>query len=221
MSLHQSLSEFDMRSTSTAPPSTTPSGPIELDPSQLTTHPDPSSSGRRPDILPRATSFQDEYRYIPSKFQSIFEIIEALSAPRRVANDNSSDLYDTEDSSYPLSPIHLNDMSLQLEIPDIFSGVNFSELTISSWPYDNEEKVINKSRLETQQPNSFEPFHFEEIKSKENSSEVLSPSVGAARFSDLKRAKSGPIVWDDPQFMRENRFICYLANESYRSNKET
>ncbi len=232
VSLHQSTSQFE--TSSTVPSSSAPSDPIELDPSQLSTHPEPGSSRRRPELLPRAKSFQDQYRYTPSKFQSIFEIIDALSDPHRHANDETSDLSDTEDSrrdslssSRPPSPLHLNDVSVQLETHDVFRGVNFSSLSVSSWPYDNKEKVINKSRLASERPNSFKDFYSDKFSKKEDKDS--SPTAGPIRFTDLRKttrpepkAESRTETKEDEhQMLNDKRFLRYLANESYIGNKET
>ena len=207
------------------PSSSAPSDPIELDPCQLITHPEPGSSRRRPELLPRAKSFQDQYRYTPSKFQSIFEIIDALSDPRRHANDETSDLSDTEDSrldSLSSSPVHLNDVSVQVETHDVFRGVNFSSVSVSSWPYNSKDKIINKSRLGSERPNSFKDFHFDKFTKKED--EDPSPNNGPIRFTDLKQTRPEPkvqTVGDEPELVSNNRFMRYLANESFVSNKET
>ena len=209
---------------STVPSSSAPSDPIELDPSQLTTHPEPGSSRRRSEPIPRAKSFHDHYRYTPSKFQSIFEIIDALSDPNRRASDETSDLSDTEDSrvdslssSKHSSPLHLNDVSVQTETPDVFSGVNFSSVNVSSWPYN---KVVNKTRLESERQNSFKEFHFEGLYKKQDNDP--SPTAGPIRFTDLK--KTGPERrvegnGNEPNLVNEDRFMRYLANESYVMSK--
>ncbi|XP_028394135.1 uncharacterized protein LOC114518355 [Dendronephthya gigantea] len=224
VSLHQSTSQFDM--SSTVPSSSAPSDPIELDPSQLTTHAEPTSFRRRPDLLPRAKSFQEQYRYTPTKFQSIFEIIDALSDPRRNANDETSDLSDTEESridslgsSGPSSPVHLNEVSLKVDATDVFSGVNFSAINVSSWP--NSTKVINKSRLRAERPDSFKGFHFKESYKEQNRNDTQTD--GPIRFTDLKKTRPDPKAQsavDERQVNGENRFLRYLANESYVSNKE-
>lgn len=224
VSLHQSTSQLDVNST--VPSSSAPSDPIELDPSQLTTHPEPGSSRRRSEPLPRAKSFQDHYRYTPSKFQSIFEIIDALSDPNRRASDETSDLSDTEDSridsltssTHP-SPLHLNDVSVQVEAPDVFSGVNFSSVSVSSWPYNN--KVVNKTRLESERPNSFKEFHFEGLYKKQDKDP--SPTAGPIHFTDLKKTRPERRVegnGNEPQLVNENRLMRYLANESYVMNND-
>ena len=228
VSLHQSTSQFDI--SSTVPSSSAPSDPIELDASQLTTYPEPGSSRRRPEILPRAKSFQDHYRYTPSKFQSIFEIIDALAEPRRHSSNETSDLSDTEDSRFdslnssrPSSPLHLKDVSVQLETPDIFSGVNFSSVSVSSWPYNNNKgKVIDKSRLGSERLNSVKNFHFDEHYKTQD--KEPSPTAGPIRFTDLRKTKPEPRVErteDEPEMVNETRFIRYLANESYISSKDS
>ena len=210
---------------SSAPSSSAPSDPIELDSSQLSTHPEPASWRRQPaEILPRAKSFQDHYRYTPSKFQSIFEIIDALSDPRRHSSDTDNDdsQFDSLSSSRPSSPLHLNDVSLQIDAPDVFSGVNFSSVNVSSWPYNNKDKVINKSRLGSQRPNSFnDVVHFGKFVKKEDKD--ISPTAGPIRFSDLRRTRPEPKheeIDDEPKIVNEKRFMKYLTNESYVSNKE-
>ena len=222
MSLHQSTSQFEV--SSTAPSSSAPSDPIELDASQLSTHLEPGSSRRRPEFLPRAKSFQDQYRYTPSKFQSIFEIIDALSDPRRHASDTST-FSDNEDSqidslssSRPSSPLQLNDVSVQMDAHDVFSGVNFSSVSVSSWPYNNKDKVINKSRLGSERPSSFNDFHGGKFSKKED--KYISPTAGPIRFTDLRKTRPVPKHDDEPKMVNEKRFMRYLTNESYVSNKE-
>ena len=224
MSLHQSISQFD--TSSPVPSSCAPSDLIELDASQLITHPEPTSSRRQPDLLPRAKSFQDQYRYTPSKFQSIFEIIDALSDPRRHTSGETSDLSDTEESrvdslgsSQPSSPIHLNEVSLKVDATDVFSGVDFSAINVSSWP--NSGKVINKSRLGAERPDSLKDFHFKEIHKKQGTDDPQTP--GPIRFTDLKKTRPDPKIRsavDEHQANGENRFLRYLASESYVSYKE-
>lgn len=208
------------------PSSSAPSDFIELDPSQLTTHPEPSSSRQRPELLPRAKSFQERFSYTPSKFQNIFEIIDALSDPHRHANDETSDLSDNEysardgldslDSSRSPTPLKLHDVSLQVESdrPDVFRGINFSSVSVSSWPSNN--KVINKSRLGSDRPNSFKEFHSGELYKQQEEDSLAGP----IRFTDLKKTRPEPKVGSEPQLGNGERFMRYLASESYISNKE-
>lgn len=222
--LQQSISQIE--ASSTVPSSSAPSDPIELDASQLTTHPEPSSSRRRPELLPRAKSFRDLYLYTPSKFQNIFEIIDALSDPRRHASDETSDLSDNEssarggldclDSSRSPTPLKLQDVSLQVESdrPDVFRGINFSSVSVSSWPSNN--KVIDKSRLGSDRPNSFKEFHSAELYKQQEQDSLAGP----IRFTDLKRTRPEPKVDSEPQLGNGERFMRYLANESYINNKE-
>lgn len=194
ITLHQTTSP----PASTLPSNSTRSKPLELDPRKLIPEPLPGSddvSRRLHGVLPRNPSFQDRHLYMPSKFQNIFEIIEALSAPHRRASDNSSDCSsnatrDRQDSLSSLgtaSPVKLTDVSVDVKGThlDSFNDVNFSAIRVSSSRFNN--RVIDKVKLDLERKNSKCLHSDGSYRRQDEQSSSLS---GPIRFTDLRNART-------------------------------
>ena len=173
--------------------------------------------------LPRTTSFQERHFIMPSKFQNIFEIIDALSAPHRDSVDMDSEgsskwttPRDSHDSVSSLSsssnPVKLKDVSLSMpENPNVFRDVNFSAVHLSGTQFS--AKKVNKLNLETQVSSSSSQVKNPIYSEKEEDEACI---TGPIRFTDLRRVRTEKqpesFSCDNP-FGNEERFRKYLPDE--------
>lgn len=208
------------------------SKPLELSTRKLVIHPSIGTSDVSPrarEVLPSTTSFQDRHFYVPSKFQNIFEIIDALSRPHRNASEYSSECSSTENASPDeldslsslgaSSPLKLNDVCIDLPQahPNSFSDVDFSSIHVSSSPYN--QRMVDKVKLDFERKNSFKDLHSEE-RYRRYYEEPSSPP-GQIRFTDLKKVRAGTVsenLGNNSELANQERLLRYLASERYIDN---